>query len=101
MSDLLTHDDEGVDDTGPNDIEYITDVTWSTERGFYHRGFIPFNNESVLYWRTTRVSSDLEHTISLKYRGIFAPKFQGWSSSGLIPGCQSLDPLGLFEKEYQ
>ena len=38
MSDLLTHENYGVDDNEPNDIEFM-DVTQSNERGFYDWGF--------------------------------------------------------------
>ena len=34
MSDLLTHDDEGVDENGPNDIEYLRMLPGQTNDDF-------------------------------------------------------------------
>ena len=34
MSDLLTHEDEGVDENGPNDIEYLRILPGQTNEDF-------------------------------------------------------------------
>ena len=53
MSDILTHDDEGVDENGPKDIEYFVKRTrillWEVPRNFH--------KESVIYLQTERIFS--------------------------------------------
>ena len=45
MSNLLTHDDEGVDENGPNDIEYIRMLPGQPNEDFTMGVPPPFNNE--------------------------------------------------------
>ena len=58
MSDLLTHDDEGVDENGPNDIDYLRMLPGQTNDFTF--GVPPtFNNEYVKYSMTTGIFSAL------------------------------------------